>query len=59
MAVTIKSPQEIALMRDAGKILAEPEVTVLAELHEGEGAAAAWGCDLTYEYVKINADYRS
>ncbi len=44
---------------EAGKILAEPEVTVLAELHEGEGAAAAWGCDLTYEYVKINADYRS
>ena len=43
----------------AGKILAEPEVTVLVDMHEGAESATAWGCDLTYDYVKINADYRS
>ena len=43
----------------AAKILAEREVTVLAELFQGEGSATAWGSDLTYEYVRINGDYRS
>ena len=43
----------------AKKILSEPEVRVVAELHEGEESAVAWGCDLTYDYVKINGDYRS
>ena len=43
----------------AEKILSEPEVTVIADLHEGEAEATAWGCDLTHEYVNINADYRS
>ncbi len=43
----------------AEKILSEPEVTVIADLHEGETEATAWGCDLTHEYVNINADYRS
>lgn len=44
---------------EATKILSEPEVTVLVDLHEGDASATAWGCDLTYDYVKINADYRS
>lgn len=43
----------------ATKILSEPEVTILADMKMGEESATAWGCDLTYDYVKINADYRS
>ena len=44
---------------EATKILSDPEVTVLVDMKMGDEEAAAWGCDLTYEYVKINADYRS
>ncbi len=43
----------------ATKILSEPEVTVLVDMKNGTSEATAWGCDLTYDYVKINADYRS
>lgn len=43
----------------AKKIMEESEVTVFVDMHEGEAEAKAWGCDLTYDYVKINADYRS
>ncbi|MBR2188230.1 MAG: bifunctional glutamate N-acetyltransferase/amino-acid acetyltransferase ArgJ [Eubacterium sp.] len=43
----------------ATKILSEPEVTAIADMHQGSGEATAWGCDLTHEYVSINADYRS
>ncbi|MCI8489576.1 MAG: bifunctional glutamate N-acetyltransferase/amino-acid acetyltransferase ArgJ [Lachnospiraceae bacterium] len=43
----------------ATKILSEPEVTVIADIKMGDCEAAAWGCDLTFDYVKINADYRS
>ncbi|MCD8332997.1 MAG: bifunctional glutamate N-acetyltransferase/amino-acid acetyltransferase ArgJ [Clostridiales bacterium] len=44
---------------DATRILSEPAVTVIADMKMGEAAATAWGCDLSYDYVKINADYRS
>lgn len=44
---------------EASKILAEPEVTILVDMKAGTETATAWGCDLTYDYVKINADYRS
>ena len=44
---------------EATKILSDPEVTVLVDMHMGDAQAAAWGCDLSYDYVKINADYRS
>lgn len=44
---------------EATKILAEPKVRVLVDMKDGESSATAWGCDLTYDYVKINADYRS
>ena len=44
---------------EATKILSDPEVTILADMHMGGAEAAAWGCDLSYDYVKINADYRS
>lgn len=43
----------------AVKIMMADEVTVLVDMHEGNEQATAWGCDLTYDYVKINADYRS
>lgn len=45
--------------QDASRILSAPEVTVLIDMKCKDGEAAAWGCDLTYDYVKINADYRS
>lgn len=44
---------------EATKILSDPEVTILADMHMGDAEATAWGCDLSYDYVKINADYRS
>ncbi len=44
---------------EAGRILSEPEVRILVDMKMGEESATAWGCDLTYDYVKINADYRS
>ena len=44
---------------EATTILSAPEVTVLADMHMGSHEACAWGCDLSYDYVKINADYRS
>lgn len=44
---------------EATKILSAPEVSVIVDMHRGDAEAAAWGCDLTYDYVKINADYRS
>ena len=44
---------------EATKILSEKEVTAIADMKMGDAAATAWGCDLTYDYVKINADYRS
>ena len=44
---------------EATKILSEKEVTAIADIKMGTESAAAWGCDLTYDYVKINADYRS
>ena len=43
----------------ATKILSEKEVTAIADIKEGNKMATAWGCDLTHEYITINADYRS
>ena len=43
----------------AKEILLEKEITTKIELNSGEASATAWGCDLTYEYVKINGDYRT
>lgn len=44
---------------EATRILSENYVTAIADLKMGQETATAWGCDLTYDYVKINADYRS
>jgi len=43
----------------ATKILSAKEVRAIADVKMGEATATAWGCDLTYDYIKINADYRS
>ncbi len=43
----------------ASRVLTTDEVVIDITLHEGAGKATCWGCDLTYEYVKINGDYRS
>ena len=51
---TVKIDEELAK-----KIMEAREVTVFVDMHEGNEEATAWGCDLTYDYVKINADYRS
>ena len=44
---------------EAKKVLLEKEITIQVELNSGTAGAVAWGCDLTYEYVKINGDYRT
>ena len=44
---------------EASKVLAEKEITILVDLKSGDADAKAYGCDLTYEYVKINGDYRT
>jgi glutamate N-acetyltransferase/amino-acid N-acetyltransferase len=44
---------------EALKILSPDEITALCDIHSGDCEATAWGCDLTHEYVTINADYRS
>jgi glutamate N-acetyltransferase / amino-acid N-acetyltransferase len=49
-------PHEVA---EANAALSSGEVTVTARLNEGDASAAAWGCDLTYEYVRINGSYRT
>ena len=43
----------------AKTILTEKEVIIDVDLHEGDESAECWGCDLTYDYVKINGDYRT
>ncbi|MFA9462992.1 MAG: bifunctional glutamate N-acetyltransferase/amino-acid acetyltransferase ArgJ [Velocimicrobium sp.] len=45
--------------KEATKILSADEVTAYVDMNMGEARATAWGCDLTYDYVKINGDYRS
>jgi len=44
---------------EATKILSAEKVTIFINMNEGDAEATAWGCDLSYDYVKINADYRS
>ena len=44
---------------EAKKVLLEKEIEIIITLGDGDASAIAWGCDLTYEYVKINGDYRT
>ena len=68
--VSFRSPKgEIPVCRDgagipfseekAKEILLEKQIEILVSLGEGACGATAWGCDLTYDYVKINGDYRT
>lgn len=43
----------------AAAVLAEDEIGINLDMHQGSASAKAWGCDLTYDYVKINGDYRT
>ena len=43
----------------AKEILLEKEIEILVSIGNGDVSATAWGCDLTYDYVKINGDYRT
>jgi glutamate N-acetyltransferase/amino-acid N-acetyltransferase len=52
--------QGVAFDEDlAKKVLSEPEVVILVTLTEGQASCSCWGCDLSYDYVKINGDYRN
>ncbi len=60
MIVVVANGEPVAFDEQlAKKILLEKEVAVLAKLNDGDATATAWGCDLSYEYVRINGDYRS
>ena len=55
-----KNGAGVAFSEELAKtILLESEIEVLISLNDGKGNAVAWGCDLTYDYVKINGDYRT
>jgi glutamate N-acetyltransferase/amino-acid N-acetyltransferase len=56
----VENGQPIKFDEDKAKeILLEKTIIVLIDLHDGSFSSKAWGCDLTYDYVKINGDYRS
>jgi glutamate N-acetyltransferase/amino-acid N-acetyltransferase len=55
-----KDGEGVAFSEETAKqILLEREIEILVGLNSGAAAATAWGCDLTYDYVKINGDYRT
>lgn len=57
---TVRGGEPLPFSEEKAKeILLEKEITVVADCHQGSGSAVAWGCDLTYDYVRINGDYRS
>jgi glutamate N-acetyltransferase/amino-acid N-acetyltransferase len=43
----------------AKDILLRPEVEIIADIKEGDSTATCWGCDMTYDYIRINGDYRT
>ncbi len=69
LTLSAKGRESLILVKDgvatdysedlATELLAQQYVTVVCDMKQGEGEATAWGCDLTYDYVKINGDYRS
>ena len=46
-------------LNSAEEIMQEKTVNIVVDLYQGDASATAWGCDLTYDYVKINGDYRT
>ena len=60
MITVCQSGSGIDFSEDLAKeILSEDDIDILVNLNDGNFSATAWGCDLTHEYVNINADYRS
>jgi glutamate N-acetyltransferase/amino-acid N-acetyltransferase len=58
--VTLEQSRPIGFDEDAAlEYLKGDTIVIHVDLHMGEGAATAWGCDLTYDYVRINAAYRT
>lgn len=53
------SAHKVYSEEEAAKILAEKEINIIVDMHNGNADGIAWGCDLTYDYVKINGDYRT
>ncbi|WP_135605991.1 bifunctional ornithine acetyltransferase/N-acetylglutamate synthase [Methanococcoides sp. NM1] len=49
--------EDSELLKQLGSIMGSPEVIIKVDLHMGDSCATAWGCDLTYDYVRINAEY--
>ena len=54
----LRKKQELS-KEECIEILKKEKVQIISDMHMGEAEAVAWGCDLTHEYVSINADYRS
>ena len=54
IATNLEQKKEVAK-----QVLLEKEIEILVDLNDGNYASTGWGCDLTYEYVHINGDYRS
>ena len=59
MARTVSKSVICSTLFKASQVLSEHEIEILVHLHLGEASAEAYGCDLTYDYVKINGDYRT
>jgi glutamate N-acetyltransferase/amino-acid N-acetyltransferase len=58
--VAVKGGRHPAYAEEQGqRVMKQPEITVRVDLHRGAASATVWTCDLSTEYVKINADYRS
>ena len=55
----METVSRMTLEEIAKEILLEEEIKILITLDSGDATATAWGCDLTYDYVKINGDYRT
>lgn len=56
----VRKGQPLPLDEEEAKVeLEKDKILFLVDLHQGDASAVAWGCDLTYEYVKINASYRT
>ena len=60
MHVAVKGGRNPAYREEDGqRVMKQSEITVRVDLHRGTAATTVWTCDLSYDYVKINADYRS
>lgn len=59
LAGGLDAPKEGNILYIAKEYLEGDEITIVIKMAEGDGNGRAWGCDLTYDYIKINASYRT